>query len=131
MSTPTLPPLPDPWDYAYEWDGPFGSRKLSCAPHNGMRPDSSVPIFKGEALTAYATQHAAAIAAERDALRAEVEALREFFDADRAVDRVFDEVSPGLSHVPDGHSDRLAQAIDRRTKAVAAIDAATKGAQHG
>jgi len=56
-------PLPEPWDYAYEWDGPYGCRKLSVAPWNGRGPDRSVPIFTADQLRA----HAAAVTAAKDA----------------------------------------------------------------
>ena len=66
-----------------------------------------------------------ALIAERDQLRAEVERLREFFDADMAVAKIYDEVSPGLTS-PKGAewSDRVEAAIARRCAAVIAIEAA-------
>ena len=67
-------PLPEPWDYCYEWDGPFGTRKFSAASHNGSRPDRSVPIYTPDQMHA----HAAAVSAERDA---EIAGLREYLDA--------------------------------------------------
>ena len=57
--------LPDPWDYCYEWDGPYGTRKFSSASHNGARPTRSVPIFTADQMHAYA---AAAVEAEREAI---------------------------------------------------------------
>ena len=56
-------PLPEPRDYCYEWDGPFGTRKFSTASHNGSRPDRSVPIYTPDQMHT----HAAAVSAERDA----------------------------------------------------------------
>ena len=56
-------PLPAPWDYCYEWDGPFGTRKFSAASHNGSRPDRSVPIYTPDQMHA----HAAAVSAAKDA----------------------------------------------------------------
>ena len=56
-------PLPAPWDYCYEWDGPFGTRKFSAASHNGSRPDRSVPIYTPDQMHA----HAAAVSADKDA----------------------------------------------------------------
>lgn len=56
-------PLPEPWDYAYEWDGPYGCRKLSVASWNGRGPDRSVPIFIADQMHAYAD---AEVAAARD-----------------------------------------------------------------
>jgi hypothetical protein len=62
---------------------------------------------------------------ERDTLRAEVERLREFFDADMLIAKIYDEVSPGLTS-PKGAewSDRVEAAIARRCAAVIAIEAA-------
>ena len=56
-------PLPEPWDYCYEWDGPFGTRKFSAASHNGSRPDRSVPIYTPDQMHA----RAAAVSAAKDA----------------------------------------------------------------
>ena len=56
-------PLPAPWDYCYEWDGPFGTRKFSAASHNGSRPDRSVPIYTPDQMHT----HAAAVTAAKDA----------------------------------------------------------------
>lgn len=65
------------------------------------------------------------VTAERDQLRAEVERLREFFEADMAVAKIYDEVSPGLTTPPgQDHYDRLGVAIDRRVAAVRAIESA-------
>lgn len=70
-------PLPEPWDYCYEWDGPFGTRKFSTASHNGSRPDRSVPIYTPDQMHT----HAAAVTAAKDAeiagLRAELDRLRQ------------------------------------------------------
>ena len=70
-------PLPAPWDYCYEWDGPFGTRKFSAASHNGSRPDRSVPIYTPDQMHT----HAAAVTREKDAeiagLRAELDRLRQ------------------------------------------------------
>ena len=46
--------MPEPLDYCYEWDGPFGTRKFSAAPHNGMKPARSVPLFSAEQMHDYA-----------------------------------------------------------------------------
>lgn len=54
--------LPDPYDYCYEWDGPYGTRKFSVASHNGRRPDKSVPLYTADQLRDYA---AAKVAEER------------------------------------------------------------------
>jgi hypothetical protein len=56
-------PLPEPWDYCYEWDGPYGTRKFSQASHNGNRPDRSVPIYTADKMHA----HAAAVSAQDNA----------------------------------------------------------------
>jgi hypothetical protein len=63
-------PLPEPWDYCYEWDGPYGTRKFSQASHNGNRPDRSVPLYTADKMHA----HAAAVSAD---LREENARLRE------------------------------------------------------
>jgi len=63
-----LPPLPEPFDYCYEWDGPYGTRKFSSAKHNGNTPTRSVPIYTTIQMRAYATAAAeAARAEEREA----------------------------------------------------------------
>jgi hypothetical protein len=46
--------MPEPLDYCYEWDGPYGTRKFSAAPHNGMKPTRSVPLFSAEQMHDYA-----------------------------------------------------------------------------
>lgn len=53
MNNDTKPALPEPWDYCYEWDGPYGSRKFSAAKHNGNSPDRSVPIYTAGQMHAY------------------------------------------------------------------------------
>ena len=57
-------PLPEPFDYCYEWDGPYGTRKFSVAAHNGRRPDRSVQIHRDEAIRA-AHRDGARLALER------------------------------------------------------------------
>ena len=47
-----LPPLPEPFDYCYEWDGPFGTRKFSVSSYNGRGPDRSVPLYTADQLRA-------------------------------------------------------------------------------
>lgn len=49
-----LPTLPDPWDYCYEWDGPWGTRKFSADRHNGMTPTRSVPLYTADQMREYA-----------------------------------------------------------------------------
>jgi hypothetical protein len=66
-------PLPEPWDYSYEWDGPYGTRKFSTASHNGNRPDRSVPIYTADKMHA----HAAAVSAAENARLREQLALAE------------------------------------------------------
>ena len=58
-------PLPQPWDWCYEWDGPYGTRKFSAAAHNGNKPTRSVPVFTAEQMHAHA---AAVIASQRQPL---------------------------------------------------------------
>lgn len=57
-------PLPEPLDYCYEWDGPYGSRKFSAALHNGRPPDRSVAIYTADQLRARDAQWRAIVAAE-------------------------------------------------------------------
>jgi hypothetical protein len=66
-------PLPEPWDYCYEWDGPYGTRKFSTASHNGNRPDRSVPLYTADQMHAYA----AAVSAQDNARLREQLALAE------------------------------------------------------
>ena len=66
MTDATTIPLPEPWDYCYEWDGPFGTRKFSTASYNGNRPDRSVLIYTADQMRAHA---AAVSAADNAALR--------------------------------------------------------------
>ena len=63
-------PLPEPWDYCYEWNGPFGTRKFSAASYNGNRPDRSVPIYTADQMHA----HAAAVSAAKDKEMAQLRA---------------------------------------------------------
>lgn len=63
MTEDTLPQMPEPFDYCYEWDGPYGTRKFSIAAHNGRKCDRSVPIYTADQLRAYAAQ---AVAQERE-----------------------------------------------------------------
>ena len=58
--------MPAPYDYCYEWDGPYGTRKFSAARHNGMEPTRSVPLFTETQMRAYAAQQ---VAAERERIR--------------------------------------------------------------
>ena len=46
--------LPDPWDYCYEWDGPYGTRKFSQARHNGSLPSRAVPVFTAQQMSDFA-----------------------------------------------------------------------------
>lgn len=76
MTDHELGPLPESFDYCYEWDGPYGSRKFSCAPHNGRGPDRSVPIYTADQLRSYALAEVArAVAAEREACAKVCEAI--------------------------------------------------------
>ena len=67
-------PLPGPWDYCYEWDGPFGTRKFSAASYNGNRPDRSVPIYTADQMHAHA---AAVTAADNAQLRERLDVLED------------------------------------------------------
>ena len=46
--------MPAPFDYCYEWDGPYGTRKFSAAQHNGMTPTRSVALFNEQQMRAFA-----------------------------------------------------------------------------
>lgn len=37
--------LPEPDGYYYEWDGPYGKRKFTPAPHNGSQCDRAVAYY--------------------------------------------------------------------------------------
>ena len=74
-----LPPLPEPFDYCYEWDGPYGTRKFSTASHNGRKPERSVPLFNADQMHACAEAARAPLLAEIEALRKRAE------DAERAI----------------------------------------------
>ncbi len=97
MTADTLPPLPEPWDYCYEWNGPYGTRKFSAARHNGSLPDRSTPIYREDQLRAYGRACADAavehLTAERDALRAALtelvalKALRDRIDSAGSLER--------------------------------------------
>ena len=63
-------PMPEPFDYCYEWDGPYGTRKFSAAAHNGRRPDRSVQIHRDEAIRA-AHRDGARLALERAVAQAD------------------------------------------------------------
>lgn len=63
--------MPEPFDWCYEWDGPYGTRKFSAAPHNGARCDRSVALYNADQMRAYAAAlseaRCAQLQAERDA----------------------------------------------------------------
>ena len=74
--------LPEPYDYCYEWHGPWGTRKFSAASHNGRRPDKSAPLYTADQLRTYAAAQVAEAVAEiarlRDELRLCCELKREY-----------------------------------------------------
>lgn len=49
-----LPALPEPLDYCYEWDGPYGTRKFSPNAYNGRQFDRSVALYTADQMRAYA-----------------------------------------------------------------------------
>ena len=70
MSTPQaalLEALPSPYDWCYECDGPYGTRKFSPAPHNGSRASRSVALFSEEQMRAYGEACARAAIAQAEA----------------------------------------------------------------
>ena len=67
MNDDNLPPLPEPFDYCYEWDGPYGTRKFSSAARNGRGPDRSVALYTADQVE---EARRAAILAERERFRA-------------------------------------------------------------
>ena len=56
-----LPALPEPLDWCYEWDGPYGTRKFGPSDHFGRKYDRAVALFNSDQMRAYAR---AAIAAQ-------------------------------------------------------------------
>jgi hypothetical protein len=65
-----------PWDYCYEWDGPYGTRKFSVARWNDRAPTRSVALFTALEMEKYATAAAeAARADEREAIAQMLENL--------------------------------------------------------
>ena len=114
-ATDELPPLPDPFDYCYEWDGPYGTRKFSAASHNGMKPTRSVPLFNAEKMRDYATAARAPLLAELDALRERAESAER--DAQRY--RAFFDSGPSVCFMGRDYTNRA--------ECDAAIDAAIKG----
>jgi hypothetical protein len=95
----TRPPLPDPFDYCYEWDGPWGTRKFSAFDHNGRRPDRSVALFKADQMHAYAD---ACVAQETAALREQIEQTtsiaQEATSALASRDRAMDALREAIKH---------------------------------
>lgn len=43
-----LQALPEPYEYCYVWDEPYGKRKFSPASHNGRACDRTVPLYTGD-----------------------------------------------------------------------------------
>lgn len=75
MNDDNLPPLPEPFDYCYEWDGPYGTRKFSSAARNGRGPDRSVALYTADQVE---EARRAAILAERERCAKVCEAEAEF-----------------------------------------------------
>ena len=73
-----LPPLPVPWDHCYIWNGPYGARKFTIAPHNGRPCDKAVLIFTEDQLKAFAEE---AVRLEREACAVICDELQEHFAA--------------------------------------------------
>lgn len=49
----TLPPLPEPFDYCYEWETGYGIvRKFSATPHHGIPPTRTVALYTADQMRA-------------------------------------------------------------------------------
>jgi hypothetical protein len=95
LGLPDLGSLPEPFDYCYEWDGPYGTRKFSSAQHNGMKPHRSVPLYTADQMRTYAA----------DCVRAAL--------ADRALDRMADNARAlGLDYAPTPDRAAMQMALD-------------------
>lgn len=122
----TTPPLPEPFDYCYEFDGPWGTRKFSPDAHNGRKPDRSVALFKASQVLEYGAPLLAEIerlTAELAEARAALEVAR--VDAERYL-RVRDEGYWIVMNVIGGilKGKALDDAIDHTFIIDAAIDSA-------
>lgn len=107
----TKPALPEPFDYCYEWDGPYGTRKFSAASHNGMKPTRSVPIYRADQMHA----HAAAIEAWARAVELErAEEWRKLYM------RAINEANGLTNYVEDR------QELTRAERKIEAIEAAAR-----
>ena len=50
-----LPPLPEPWEYCYEWDTPYGlHRKFNASHYNGTPCTNQVLVFTADQMRTYA-----------------------------------------------------------------------------
>jgi hypothetical protein len=68
MTTDNLPPLPEPFDYCYEWSAGEGvHRSFSSWPWNGMKPERAVAVYTA---TQVEEIRRAAVLAERERFRA-------------------------------------------------------------
>jgi hypothetical protein len=55
MSDVELPPLPEPWEYCYEWNTPYGlHRKFNASHYNGAPCTNQVLVFTADHMRAYA-----------------------------------------------------------------------------
>ena len=49
----TPPPLPEPFDYCYEWETGYGIvRKFSATPHHGIPPTRAVALYTADQMRA-------------------------------------------------------------------------------
>ena len=49
----TPPPLPEPFDYCYEWETGYGIvRKFSATPHHGIPPTRTVALYTADQMRA-------------------------------------------------------------------------------
>jgi hypothetical protein len=66
--------LPNAWDYAYEWDSPFGLRRsFDYQPYNGAKPDRHISLFTEDQLRDYAQAHNVKLEAQVERLREALE----------------------------------------------------------
>lgn len=128
------PVMPEPFDWCYEWDGPYGTRKFSAAPHNGARCDRSVALYNADQMHAYAS----ALSEARCAQLAEcAQYLKDGETPAQRIQREIDDNAAvlGLLAKERARCAQMVKALERCREMVghpdniAFIDAALKGAK--